>query len=56
MNHWFDERFAEDAPIRYEAEEANAWAAGWNAAVEACAEEQNEILRRETEGGRRRKN
>lgn len=50
-DHWYQARSAEDAPIYYSLEEANAWAAGWNDAVAACAEEQNEILRREGSGG-----
>lgn len=32
---WTDERYGEDAPEAYSAFQANAWANGWNAAVEA---------------------
>ena len=45
--HWFDERSMEDAPVWMDAEAANAWASGWNAAVAACAEEQTAMVRRE---------
>jgi len=32
---WTDERYGEDAPQEYSAFQANAWAVGWNAAVDA---------------------
>ena len=33
MKEWADDRGMDDAPVHYGAEEALAWAAGWNAAV-----------------------
>lgn len=33
---WNDERFAVDAPVYYSADEARAWAAGYNAAAAAA--------------------
>jgi len=32
---WNEERDMDDAPIYFDAEAANAWASGWNAAIEA---------------------
>ena len=33
---WHEERDASDAPVWMSADEANGWASGWNAAVEAA--------------------
>jgi hypothetical protein len=44
---WFDERDMGDAPSWLGAEEACAWADGWNAAVRACSEQQDVIFERE---------
>jgi hypothetical protein len=38
MRMWFDGRDMEDAPSWLGAEEACAWADGWNTAVRACFE------------------
>lgn len=43
---WWDERFPSDAPS-YTAEEANGWAAGWNACVREYERQLNEALRKE---------
>jgi hypothetical protein len=48
MNEWFVERGMDDAPIHYTADQAHAWAAGWNAAVRACIEDQDRALAAET--------
>lgn len=47
MKHWFDEKTADDAPLNYQGDEAGAWADGYNAAVQACTEEQNALIQRE---------
>lgn len=39
---WMDERSPEDAPVEYSNEEASAWSSGYNAAIWAYQEEQNE--------------
>jgi len=36
---WHEERDASDAPVWMSADEANGWASGWNAAVEAAKAE-----------------
>lgn len=36
VKEWHEERDASDAPAWMSADEANGWASGWNAAVEAA--------------------
>lgn len=43
--HWYDERDSNDAAVWYNAEEASAWAAGYNAAVQANVDELNATLK-----------
>lgn len=45
MRHWYHIKTADDAPLSYEGDEAKAWADGYNAAVEACTEESNALMR-----------
>ncbi len=45
--NWFDERDMGDAPVWLNADEANAWASGWNGAVRACTDQQDAIFARE---------
>lgn len=44
VKEWHEERDASDAPIEMSADEANGWASGWNAAVEAAKAEASYTL------------
>ncbi len=41
MRHWSDERTAADAPWHLSHAAADAWADGYNAAVQTCTDEMN---------------
>lgn len=44
---WFEDRELADAPVHYDNEQAHAWMAGWEAAVEEYTRQINEMLARE---------